>query len=377
MKSLIRIILCIITAVIIACDLPPAKKDEPAPVSKPRQSVKNALNNKKQTLIFWPSAFPQNSTELTPDIKRQLNDLITIAREERIDLKLVCGNWDKNDENKTLAFERAKLVAQYIRYNCSGIFNPDYSLNSPPLVNSNTNAANIILYTGTGGMPDITGMFNQKKQTPAGKKFRATGIIALSNYQTGTAPLPNEITASGNSLNILQEKINEVVSLKTTLEEKRTDMIKTRLEYETDVTQLKIEIDNERQSSQIDTYAQALKNKRIRNNLALIQRQSAYVDKINQLENKILQGIEELLYLEREAKADLKMVKLLDNKDELVQRIDRSLQNYSSSSPKFAIEVKQLKFKPLKQIWQEIAPPPPEEKLPPKPMQESGNMLKQ
>ena len=376
MKSLIRIILCIITAVIIACDLPPAKKDEPAPVSKPRQSVKNALNNKKQTLIFWPSAFPQNSTELTPDIKRQLNDLITIAREERIDLKLVCGNWDKNDENKTLAFERAKLVAQYIRYNCSSLFNPDHSLSAPPIVNGNTNTANIILYAGTESQYAMDGISVQKKESPGTNKFRATGLIALSNYQTGTAPLPNEITASGNSLNILQEKINEVVSLKTTLEEKRTDMIKTRLEYETDVTQLKVEIDNERKSSQIDSYAQALKNKRVRNNLALIQRQSAYVDKISQLEQKILQGIEELLYLEREAKADLKMVKLLDNKDELVQRIDRSLQNYSSSSAKFAIEAKQLKFKPLKQIWQEIAPPP-EEKLPQKPMQESGNVLKQ
>ena len=373
MRSLARIILCIITAVIIACDVPPAKKDEPAPVSKPQQSVKNALNNKKQTLIFWPSAFPQNSTELTPDIKRQLNDLITIAREERIDLKLVCGNWDKNEDNKTLAFERAKLVAQYIRYNCSGLFNPDYSLSAPPIVNGNTNTANIILYAGTESQYAMDGISGQKKESPGNNKFRATGLIALSNNQTGNGHLSNEMTTSGNSMNILQEKINEVVSLKTTLEEKRTDMIKTRLEYETEVTQLKIEIDNERQSSQIDTYAQALKNKRIRNNLALIQRQSAYVDKINQLENKILQGIEELLYLEREAKADLKMVKLLDNKDELVQRIDRSLQNYSSSSAKFAIEVKHLKFKPLKQIWQEISPAP-EEKLQQKPLREGGNI---
>jgi hypothetical protein len=158
-----------------------------------------------------------------------------------------------------------------------------------------------------------------------------------------------------NALESLQSKIKEVVVLKDGLEKKRKEMQGARLEYQNEIVQLKNEIDTERHNNNIDNYKQALKNKRIHNNLALIQRQLAYVDKINKLEYTLSQGIEEMIYLERKTKADLKIVKLLDDKDELVEKIDNSLKNYAPYATKFALDAKRLNFTPLPKIWQDIS----------------------
>lgn len=162
--------------------------------------------------------------------------------------------------------------------------------------------------------------------------------------------------SAASALEGLQSKINEVVTLKNGLEKKRKEMQNARSEYQGEIVVLKNEIDQERRGGNIGDYQQALKNKRIRNNLLLIQRQMAYIDKIDKLEYTLSQGIEEMLYLERKAKADLKIVRLLDNRDELVQKIDNSLKNYAPYATKFALDEKRLHFIPIKRIWQEMSP---------------------
>jgi hypothetical protein len=182
----------------------------------------------------------------------------------------------------------------------------------------------------------------------------AVVFLAVADMAQAEQEKTVEPVATVNALEGLQNKIKEVMDLKDGLEKKRKEMQNTSSEYQNEIAQLKIEIDDERQKNNIDNYKKALKNKRIHNNLALIQRQLAYIDKINKLEYTLSQGIEEMLYLERKTKADLKIVKLLDNKDELVEKIDNSLKNYAPYATKFALDAKRLNFKPLPKIWQEI-----------------------
>lgn len=167
-----------------------------------------------------------------------------------------------------------------------------------------------------------------------------------------------------NPMEALQAKICEVVALKNTLLKKREEMQKVRCEYEKEIEELKNEITQEQAINKVDDFSQAMKNKRIRNNLTLIQRHLAYINKITKLENSLSQGIEELLFLERKTRADIKIVRLLDNKDELVKKINGSLSNYANSSSRFVLDAKGLNFTPLKKIWQEIVPE--QEQTPPK-----------
>lgn len=172
-----------------------------------------------------------------------------------------------------------------------------------------------------------------------------------------------------NPMEALQSKVNDVVALKNSLEKKRGEMQNVRHEYDKEIDVLKSEITQEQMISNVDDFGQAMKNKRIRNNLLLIQRHLAYINKINKLENSLSQGIEELLFLERKTKADIKIVKLLDNKDDLVKKINSSLSNYEHSSSRFALDSKGLSFTPLKKIWQDISPveeqSPAKESMPP------------
>jgi hypothetical protein len=157
-----------------------------------------------------------------------------------------------------------------------------------------------------------------------------------------------------SSLDALQTKINEIVTLKHGLEKKHIEMQNVRREYQSDIAKFKDEISNEKLIKRITSFEQARNNKRVINNLALIQRHLAYIDKINKLEETLSQGIEELLYLERKAKADLKIVRVLDNKDELVRKIDNSLKNYAPNAAKYILDSKKLNLTPLKKIWQEM-----------------------
>lgn len=196
------------------------------------------------------------------------------------------------------------------------------------------------------------------------KRFKCTCALAallLLAVLSASAAAAGDVDSAGDNgaadaLAGLQTKINEVVNLKNGLEKKRGEMQNARTEYQAEIAVLKTEIEQERRSGNIGDYSQALKNKRIRNNLLLIQRQMAYIDKIDKLEFTLSQGIEEMLYLERKAKADMKIVRLLDNKDELVQKIDNSLKNYAPYATRFALDEKRLNFVPIKRIWQEMTP---------------------
>lgn len=180
-------------------------------------------------------------------------------------------------------------------------------------------------------------------------------VLSASAAKAGETDSAGD-NGAADALAGLQSKINEVVNLKNGLEKKRGEMRNARTEYQAEIAALKTEIDQERHGGNISDYSQALKNKRIRNNLLLIQRQMAYIDKIDKLEFTLSQGIEEMLYLERKAKADLKIVRLLDNKDELVQKIDNSLKNYAPYATRFALDEKRLHFVPIKRIWQDMTP---------------------
>lgn len=153
----------------------------------------------------------------------------------------------------------------------------------------------------------------------------------------------------------IQEKIRSLAALNSKLEQKKSEVASARAEYGRDIQRLKKEIKYEAgKSGGITSYAEAVRNKRINSDLMLIQRQLAYVDKLNELEFQLNLGTEELLYLEREAQTDLVMAKVLDKEDELVKKIADAIKNYEPYTEKFVIEKGQLNLRPPEQIWRDI-----------------------
>lgn len=153
----------------------------------------------------------------------------------------------------------------------------------------------------------------------------------------------------------LTAKINSLAKLKKRIEKKKRETVRTREEYYDDIGRYKKEILEEKRLSRgINSYAEAIRSKRINSNLSLIQRQLAYVEKLTELEYRLNMGSEELLYLEREARADLEIVKVLQTKDQLISRIDRALHDYHPNSERFALSKGKLNLKSTESIWNDI-----------------------
>jgi hypothetical protein len=174
----------------------------------------------------------------------------------------------------------------------------------------------------------------------SGKKKKAKKDAKISKDTNSTA---ETLTQKMNRVSVLLDQLRNNLNQATT----------AKANFQTEIEALKSEIRQGKQRIGTDTFERATKNTRINNNLLLIQRQTAYIEKIEELEVKYKKGIEEMVYLERQGAADLKMVRLLGNKDEIVKKIDKIIKNYSSYS-RYAIDESQLRLKSLRQIWKEI-----------------------
>lgn len=179
----------------------------------------------------------------------------------------------------------------------------------------------------------------------------ANGCEQMSNEPAGKIGVLKNDPAPVRKL---KNKINSLVGLRARLFAKIRDLSATRDSYKTQIAMLKSEIQEERRKNSVNSYQQAINNKRIGSNLSLIQRQLAYIDKIDELGYQLNMGTEELLYLEREARADLKITAVLDNKDELTQKIDQAIKSYEPYAGKFAFDKSQLRITSTEQIWNEI-----------------------
>lgn len=162
------------------------------------------------------------------------------------------------------------------------------------------------------------------------------------------------VTAKPITARELKKKISSIINLKERIAKKKKEAHRIRKEYRNDIGRYKDEISSEREKTGISSYAGALRNKRIVSNLSLIQRNLAYADKMTELIYRLEMGSEELLYLEREAKIDLEMIKVMDNKNLLLDRINNALRDYRPMAENFAISKDQLKLMPTERIWNDL-----------------------
>lgn len=177
----------------------------------------------------------------------------------------------------------------------------------------------------------------------------AIGILLLFNMdwaEGASSPKPTE----------LKRKINEMSSLRRTVENRVDIAVKTREQLQKQIDELANEINRELDSRVINSYSMAVKVPRINYNIKLIQQLLAYIDRLDQREQYFRIGSETLEYLNQQVNDDLNLIRTLNDMevDELIDRINAVLDEYIPETQRPLFSVDNIQCRPAEEIWRGI-----------------------
>ena len=151
-------------------------------------------------------------------------------------------------------------------------------------------------------------------------------------------------------------KLEDAGHLRDELLEKKEEIYRLKLHYQSGITDLEEQINREMQKEGITSYAQALKKKNIELNLRTIQRRRSYIDGLEKPTQWIKQGSEEILYLKRKAEFDLQLVDIAAgiDMDRHMRHIAAAIQQYQPCAEKLAVDRNDADLLPLEVIWGQL-----------------------
>lgn len=154
----------------------------------------------------------------------------------------------------------------------------------------------------------------------------------------------------------LEKKIEELSNLSESLINKRREISQVQVNYKNEIVELKTEIAYLQTTDKLADFESAIKKPRIKNNLTLIQKKLAYLDRLNLIVGRLMRGSEELIYLKRDAETDLSLIDVLNDEEikALADEIDAVINEYLPDAGRLIFEDKNLALRPINEIWQEI-----------------------
>ena len=123
--------------------------------------------------------------------------------------------------------------------------------------------------------------------------------------------LPDMVAASSLATVRLQDKMIEITRLRETIIDKMVQAIEVRSLLQAQIREYTREINQERKRRHLDTYQEATRIQRIRNNLALIQKLDAYLVSLEERITYFQDGSEQLEFLYLHAEDDLRIIEAL------------------------------------------------------------------
>jgi hypothetical protein len=155
---------------------------------------------------------------------------------------------------------------------------------------------------------------------------------------------------------IYDAKIKEISVLRETLLRKKEEIGRLKKYYREGIAELEKEIFDEMRSAKIDTFLQALKNKRIEFKLRTIQRRHAYMRQLDQPSEWIFKACEELLYLKRRAKIDLQVAEVAGGIDMNMhmRHMNTAIEKYRPTAERLAVDMTDAQLEPLENVWEQI-----------------------
>jgi hypothetical protein len=206
----------------------------------------------------------------------------------------------------------------------------------------------ILLSFATGVIcKDPTLLGFKKEAEPVTLKTRepSLAVVTASKQVESAEPLSKNDTYLA--------KIREAGLLRGELQSKKEEIYQLKQYYRNGISDLTAQINRELQESNITTYTEALKNRRIELNLRTIQRRRFYIQRLQEPIRWIKQGREELLYLIRKAEFDLNLIDIASGIDMArhMRHIDAAIQKYRPSADKLAVLREHANPTPLETIW--------------------------
>lgn len=183
------------------------------------------------------------------------------------------------------------------------------------------------------------------------------GCDEIKSHRTiAKKPSAKEIKVECKGSNLC-DKLEELVELRQKLVAKKGEINGLINEYRSSIKQIEDEILAEKKKKNINSYSTAKNNQRIKYDLALIQRKSAYIAKLEEMLPKLENGANELEYLQRQTEDDVKMEKVLGKKeiDKLAKEIEKSIAKYLPDADKLVVKVDESKLESPEAIWNKIA----------------------
>ena len=168
--------------------------------------------------------------------------------------------------------------------------------------------------------------------------------------------LGGTVSATGYKTTELNRKMAEISSLQHSLSEKIALAMTKKEQLEQKTESLKIEVRQEKEQMQIESYHKAVLIPRIDYNLKLIQLLLGYTARLKEKIVYFQNGQETLDFYFQQAKDDLLMIKTLNDLevDKLIAQINSALDEYTPETTKPLFDVDGVSLKDTEQIWNDM-----------------------
>lgn len=177
-------------------------------------------------------------------------------------------------------------------------------------------------------------------QTKKGKKDQSIGNFSSKE------PLNLEIG----------RKLSEVVALRSDLVQKENEIRELQQTYRERISTDEKAILNEKRKAKVNAFAEAIKVKPIEYGLRTIHRRKTYISNLNIPIDQLHFANEELLYFERLADIQLKMLDIAKGIDlkNLMERIDRALRKHQECLEQLTVKTHDPPSPNLEAIWKDV-----------------------
>jgi len=154
----------------------------------------------------------------------------------------------------------------------------------------------------------------------------------------------------------LRERLDKVSQIRQQLIQKEKSVNSLISEYHNNINDLKAEVGNISAQNRYQGYNEAIKNKQIRYDIRLIQERTAYIEKLQQVRDRINDGKQEMVFLERKFSGDLKMVSVLGKEEvnKIIKNLNVAITEYGPLTKKSAINISDIKKISGEQIYSDI-----------------------
>jgi hypothetical protein len=154
----------------------------------------------------------------------------------------------------------------------------------------------------------------------------------------------------------LNRKLSEISDLRQGLSNRVAVAVKKRDQLQKLIDELTKEILRIRDNRKLKSYQAAVKHPRIHYNIKLIHQLAVYTHRLNKRMAYFESGNETLTFLHQQVVDDLQLIRTLNDMevDELINKINTVLDEYSPEIKKNIITVENIQASNLEKIWIEI-----------------------